>query len=595
MFYESEVFKKFVRDANAKIEEWQKRKVNFLIYGAGEHSAQLMKCMSTSLTPSMTTPLSPPFKCGEGEVEKGDRGGFLGFIDKSDIKQREGFLGYKVYSPLQSSKLKAQSSKLRIIISFYEYQDEIYKGMKELETKGVEIVRLYDKRDRMDAFKKLYKQDARDSSASPQNDITCNLKLATTKRRIAVIDSFFSWPPTGGSAVDLMGLMNGLADRGFEITFFLPLVEDELFFPAGLVNPPSPPFDKGGKGEIRFDVVQIPIKLSQYNKLDFPKIISEAVDNYKPEFVFLGDMYSFKPYVAERLNKYKTIWRFYAYGLICPKCTLSNGDGGFCSNTYFDDMERCKNCIKDKLEAKADEPIYRELREADIFSDDYMTLLKKGLEDAHFIVVYNDLQRKILSKAIKNNNITVIPTGIDIKRFTNNELRTTNHEQQNTILMNGRVSDPAKGFSTLHKAFLKLRERHKDIRLLVTSKFDFTEDGIESTGWVPFDEIYRLYDFSDICVIPSKWEEPFGIVALEAMASGKPVVASRVGGLKDIVVDGETGFLVENGDVNGFTEKVALLINNKSLRAEMGMKGIERAREYAWEKVIDMYKHIFKF
>ena len=101
MFYESEVFKKFVRDAKAKIEEWQKRKVNFLIYGAGEHSAQLMKCMSTSLTLSMTTPLSPPSKGGEGEVEKGDRGGFLGFIDKSEIKQREGFLGHKVYSPIQ--------------------------------------------------------------------------------------------------------------------------------------------------------------------------------------------------------------------------------------------------------------------------------------------------------------------------------------------------------------------------------------------------------------------------------------------------------------------------------------------------------------
>ncbi len=574
MFYESEVFKKFVRDAKAKIEEWQKRKVNFLIYGAGEHSAQLFEYI-------------------------GIKEGFLGFIDKSEIKQREGFLGYRVYSPSQITNYELRITNYGIIISSYEYQDEIYKGIKELETKGVEIVRLYDKRDRMDAFKKLYKRDARDSSASPQNDITCNLKLATTKRRIAVVDSFFSWPPTGGSAVDLMGLMNGLAEKGFEVTFFLPLVEDELFFPAGLINPPSPPFDKGGKGEIRFDVVQIPIKLSQYNKLDFPEIIGRAVDNYKPEFVFLGDMYSFKPYVAERLNKYKTIWRFYAYGLICPKCTLSNGDGVFCSNTYFDDMERCKNCIKDKLEAKADEPIYRELREADIFSGDYKTLLKKGLEKAYFIVVYNNIQKEILSKFIGNTNIAVIPTGIDVAKYQvsdfDSEISTPGSEIKTTILMNGRVSDPAKGFSTLHKAFLDLKEKHKNIRLLVTSKFDFTEEGIESTGWVPFDEIYRLYDFSDICVIPSKWEEPFGIVALEAMASGKPVVASRVGGLKDIVVDGETGYLVENGDVNGFTEKVALLIENKRLRTEMGMKGIERAREYEWEKVIDMYREVFIF
>ncbi len=433
-------------------------------------------------------------------------------------------MGYKVYSP---EKFGVRSSEFRasgIIISSYEYQDEIYEAIKHLESDGIEIVRLYDKRDRMDAFKKLYKQDARDSSALPQNDITCNLKLATTKRRIAVIDSFFSWPPTGGSAVDLMGLMNGLAEKGFEGTFFLPLVEDELFFPAGIVNttPCIPPLLRGTEGVVRF--VQIPIKLSQYNKLDFPKIISEAVDNYKPEFVFLGDMYSFKPYVAESLNRYRTIWRFYAYVLICPKCTLSNGDGGFCNNTYFDDMKRCKNCIKDKLEAKADEPIYKELREAGIFSDDYMALLKKGLENAHFIVVYNDLQKKILSRIIKNRNIAVIPTGIDLERFGGNSSLITHHSSLITILMCGRISDQSKGFSTLHKAFLKLRERHKNIRLLITSKFDFTEDGIESTGWVPFDEIHRLYDFSDICVIPSVWEEPFGIVALEAMASGKPVV-----------------------------------------------------------------------
>ncbi|MBI5884853.1 glycosyltransferase [archaeon] len=284
----------------------------------------------------------------------------------------------------------------------------------------------------------------------------------------------------GGSSVDLMGLLNKLTEKGFEVTLFLPLVEDEQFFPAGLVNPPSPPFDKGGKGKIRFEIVQIPIKLSQYNKSDFIEIIGKAVDDYKPEFLFLGDMYSFKPYLAERLKKYKTIWRFYAYGLLCPRCTLLNKEGEVCKNTYLNNKDECEICLRDKLQTNGDEPIYRELREADIFSGGYMTLLKKGLEDAHFIVVYNDIQKEILSRSIKNKNIAVIPTGIDMKRFTNNELRTTNHEQQNTILMSGRISDPAKGFSTFHKAFSGLRERHKDIRLLVTSKYDFTEEGIES-------------------------------------------------------------------------------------------------------------------
>ena len=278
----------------------------------------------------------------------------------------------------------------------------------------------------MDDFKSLYKSGVR-SQESGEKSVIFNCQSSIVNRRIAVVDSFFSWPPMGGSSVDLMGLLNKLTEKGFEVTLFLPLVEDEQFFPAGLVNTTSciPPLLRGTEGVVRF--VQIPIKLSQYNKLDFPKIISEAVDNYKPGFVFLGDMYSFKPYVAERLNKYKTIWRFYAYGLICPKCTLSNGDGGFCSNTYFDDMERCKNCIKDKLEAKADEPIYREVREADIFSGDYKTLLKNGLEKAYFIVVYNNIQKEILLRAIKNNNIAVIPTGIGLKRFGSDSTLITHH------------------------------------------------------------------------------------------------------------------------------------------------------------------------
>src|SRR3990167_8348327 len=126
----------------------------------------------------------------------------------------------------------------------------------------------------MDDFKSLYKSGVR-SQESGEKSVIFNCQSSIVNRRIAVVDSFFSWHPMGGSSVDLMGLLNKLTDKGFEVTLFLPLVEDEQFFPSGLVN---------GNGEIKFKIVQIPIKLSQYNKLDFPKIISEAVDNYKPEF-----------------------------------------------------------------------------------------------------------------------------------------------------------------------------------------------------------------------------------------------------------------------------------------------------------------------
>ncbi|MBI3815893.1 MAG: hypothetical protein HY279_15670, partial [Nitrospinae bacterium] len=142
MFYESEVFKKFIDGAKDKIGEWQKKGVNFLIYGAGEHSAQLLKHIDI-------------------------KEGLLGFIDKSEIKQREGFLGYKVYSLDKISTTHFRGCpefpifNLGIIISSYEYQDAIYESIKHLETEGVEIVRLYDKREHIDAFKNLYKSGVR--------------------------------------------------------------------------------------------------------------------------------------------------------------------------------------------------------------------------------------------------------------------------------------------------------------------------------------------------------------------------------------------------------------------------------------------------
>jgi glycosyltransferase involved in cell wall biosynthesis len=79
---------------------------------------------------------------------------------------------------------------------------------------------------------------------------------------------------------------------------------------------------------------------------------------------------------------------------------------------------------------------------------------------------------------------------------------------------------------------------------------------------------------------PSVWSEPCGTVVLEAMAMGRPVVASRVGGIPDLVVEGETGFLVPAGDAEALAQAATRLLADPSLRARMGAAGRERVTQF---------------
>ena len=102
-----------------------------------------------------------------------------------------------------------------------------------------------------------------------------------------------------------------------------------------------------------------------------------------------------------------------------------------------------------------------------------------------------------------------------------------------------------------------------------------------------YDEIYKLWNAVDIAIVPSTEPEPFGLVAVEAMMAKKPVIGSNHGGLKEIIVNGETGFLVEPKDINALKSAVEQLIKNPSLRKSMGEKGYLRAIvEFSEEKYV---------
>jgi glycosyltransferase involved in cell wall biosynthesis len=92
-------------------------------------------------------------------------------------------------------------------------------------------------------------------------------------------------------------------------------------------------------------------------------------------------------------------------------------------------------------------------------------------------------------------------------------------------------------------------------------------------------DVWTVWDASDIAVIPSTEPESFGLVALEAMVSGKPVIAANHGGLSEILVNGETGLLVTPGNASDLAEAIKLLVTDVALRKKMGMEGELRYRK----------------
>ncbi len=103
---------------------------------------------------------------------------------------------------------------------------------------------------------------------------------------------------------------------------------------------------------------------------------------------------------------------------------------------------------------------------------------------------------------------------------------------------------------------------------------------------VLYSQIPSIYAQADIIVFPSLWPEPFGRIAIEAMAAGKPVIASAIGGIKETITEG-TGILVDPGNVQQLREAITLLMHNPRLQEEMGKKGRKVVEEkYAGEKVV---------
>jgi glycosyltransferase involved in cell wall biosynthesis len=116
---------------------------------------------------------------------------------------------------------------------------------------------------------------------------------------------------------------------------------------------------------------------------------------------------------------------------------------------------------------------------------------------------------------------------------------------------------------------------------------------VQFLGTVEHTRVLELMQACDLFILPSNWPDPHPLAISEAMAAGKAVVASRVGGIPETVLDEHTGLLVPAGDVDALAQAIIRLVDDKNLRARMGLAGKERSKLFTWQKAAEKQLQIY--
>lgn len=200
----------------------------------------------------------------------------------------------------------------------------------------------------------------------------------------------------------------------------------------------------------------------------------------------------------------------------------------------------------------------------------------------------------------------IIPNGIDTHHFRPDvEPMEQYMDGKLNIVFMGRL-EFRKGLNYLLKAYLEIKQQMPNTRLIVCGPGTRLRKRYEKwvarnrledvvfTGIVSHEEQPRYYRTADIFCAPNTSKESFGLILLEAMATGRPVVATNIEGFASVVTNGEDGLLVPPMNNKALAESLLTLLNDKQQREQMGQKGIITAQKYDWEgianRILDFYQ-----
>lgn len=314
---------------------------------------------------------------------------------------------------------------------------------------------------------------------------------------------------------------------------------------------------------------------SVYNKRSI-KDLKRIIEQYNPEVAIIHNVFSIiSPAIIPFLNKNNIkVWQivhnyrmfcpigiFYSKGEICEKC-LAKGREWNCWKNH---------CTGNKLSDFTFSWKFAQVRKRNYYKD-----------VDRFYVLSNLQKKKLIANSIPEEKIYFLPNAYNGE--VEEEIKPI--EKKNYISFAGRLTKE-KGFYD----FLKLASMLPEYSFCVAGDEKLVDKNIDIPSNVEFkgllakEEMYNFYKSSKVQLFLSKWYETFGLVVIEAMAKGTPVIVYDVSAAAEIVKDGENGFVVKTGDLNAVVEKIKLLCEDKSLYESMSISAKQRVRnDFSVEK-----------
>ncbi|TFG45356.1 MAG: glycosyltransferase family 1 protein [Dehalococcoidia bacterium] len=224
-------------------------------------------------------------------------------------------------------------------------------------------------------------------------------------------------------------------------------------------------------------------------------------------------------------------------------------------------------------------------------------ILRQRARKLHGHIAVSSAARDYHSRYVKAD-YSIIPNGINLEHFSPSVEPIPEYcDEKLNILFVGRL-EKRKGLNYLIDAFKKVHKVHPDTRLIVVGpgtrlrpKYEkmvrnaHLENDVVFTDSVSYDDLPRYYTTADIYCAPATGHESFGIVLLEAMSMGIPVVASNISGYASVLTHEGEGLLVKPKNANDLAKAINILVEDRPLREKLGRQGLETVQNYSWEKV----------
>jgi glycosyltransferase involved in cell wall biosynthesis len=404
--------------------------------------------------------------------------------------------------------------------------------------------------------------------------------------KVAILSLLFNWPTTGGGNVHTYELALFLSRAGYDVRHIYARYDYDPWR-VGQVPAPLP-----------FASEALVFAPASWNAATIQERFRRAVEAFGPDHILITDSWNFKPLLAEVVRDYRYSLRLQAMECLCPlnNVRLLPEPGRRwrqCPLHQLACPRECAACVAARGEFSG--PLHQAERAlSGVGTPGYHERLLRAFREAEAVLVVNPLHEPMV--APYSRRVVVAPSGMDPERFAwAAELPRVRADRDGRapvrLLFAGLIEELMKGFHVLQEACARLWQRRQDFELIATGDPPGMMNAFTRLiGWQSQEELPGALRESDILVMPTIAQEALGRTAVEAMAAGRPVIASRLGGLPFTVAEGVTGLLCEPGDPEDLTRKIEMLLDDAELRQRLGQAGRRRFEEhYAWPVIIERH------